>query len=143
MILCNIRSLLKFQLRLKQSLHIFLELHSQTHVQSPKDSSARITALSYPSHKIYCQSLEKDWPSCLSIGMARKHQFLVSSTVLIPATHEKLFHVTHLEENFFFFPKVASMCQERLQTIPITTKFLHCSSRSQMSCILLGLLVFY
>lgn len=92
---------------------------------------------------IYCQAPKKDWPPCLSIRMARIHQFLVSFIVLIPATHEKLSHVTHLERELFFPLKFASICQERLQAIPITSKFLHYSSGSQMSYILLGLLVFY
>lgn len=121
----------------KTIFHICLWLHSQIHAQNPTDSSARFTASNY------CQILTRDGLLYLSIRRTRKLWFLVSPTVLILAAHEKLSYVTHLKRELFPPQNFVSLCQERLQATPITSKFLHPNSRSQMSYIVLGLLGFY
>lgn len=75
--------------------HICLWLHSQIHARNPRDSSARFTAFNY------CQILTRDGLLSLSIRRTRKPWFLVSPTILIPAAHEKLSYVTHLERELF------------------------------------------
>lgn len=103
----------------------------------------RLNALLSLTQHLLSDSSEGMTP-LLPTRRARKHRFLVSPIVLLPAIHEKLSQVAHLERDTPPpHPNFASICQEKLQAIPIISKFLHSYSKSQMSCILLGLLVFY
>lgn len=86
-------------MRLKQSFHICLWLHSQIHVQYPKDGSARFTAFSYLSHRCLCQTLSRDWPSLLSISRTRKHRLPLLSSFQKLLRDSPMWHIW--KENFF------------------------------------------
>lgn len=75
-----------------------------------------MTALQHPRQSIisYTESLpdsETDQP-LLCVRIARKHQFLVSPIVLLPAAPVKCSHVTHLETKLPFLPNLLTYAKQ-------------------------------
>lgn len=58
-----------------------------------------------------CQTRRQSSP-LLDVRIARKHQFLVSPIVLLPAAPEKRSHVTHLEAKLPFLPNLLTYAKQ-------------------------------
>lgn len=58
-----------------------------------------------------CQTLRQTSP-LLCVRIARKHQFLVSPIVLLPAAPAKCSHVTHLETKLPFLPNLLTYAKQ-------------------------------
>lgn len=121
------------------SLHICLWLHSQIHVRHPNNSSVRLNAFSYLSRNIYCQNLLKEWPlSCPQEGQENiGFLFPLWSSFQQFMRNSPMLHIW--KENFSqkILLAYAKKGSRPYQLCP------NSYSKSQMSCILLGLLVFY
>lgn len=131
---------MKFQMRLNQSL-IFVCNYIVKYTFRTLKTALTGSLLSVISHTKF---INRFWKGTGLHSCPYRGQGNISFLFPLLSSFQQLMrnsHVTHLERELFF-PKFASICQERLQAIPITSEFLHTCSRSQMSRVLLGLLVF-
>lgn len=97
--------LIKFQMRLKQSLK------SACDSIANGVSTAAPTAVNHLLHRIPARLLRQTSP-LLCVRIARKHQFLVSPIVLLPAAPAKCSHVTHLETKLPFLPNLLTYAKQ-------------------------------